>query len=144
MKYTDGTIIRVGDLVWWNGGGCLGYVQVVAETRAEYERWGLTSPHIFVSNRHPFDISLGSAVAHNESCFEDEGISLVTPQEKLDLKEAARRARTRLKADSADLTYTVTTEVQDCRQIGWIFTFFSNGAEVETVRIPVFQNDKST
>lgn len=113
MNYPGGTTIRVGDLVWWNEGECVGYVQMVADTRAEYERWGLTSPHMFVSNRHPFDISLEAGVAHDQACLEGEGIGLLASQEKIEFEEAARSARTRLKVDSADLTYAVTTEAQD-------------------------------
>ena len=122
----------------------MGYVQVVAESKRDYESWGLRCPHIFVSNRHPFDPSLGSGVAHDEACFEAEGIGLLTPQERIELEQAATTARLKLKPHSGDLTCAVTTEVQNCRKTGWLFTFFKEGKEFELVKIPVHQNAKCT
>lgn len=144
MRYPDGSMIRVGDLIWWNEGQCVGYVQVVAESKEDYESWGLGRPHIFVSNRHPYDPSLGSGVAHDEACLEDEGIGLLTPEERNKFEQAATKARMSLKADSDDLTCSVTCEVQDCQQTGWIFTFNKDGQEFEVVTIPVHQNEEGT
>jgi hypothetical protein len=144
VRYPGGSTIRVGDLVWWDEGYCVGYVQVVAESKEEYEGWGLRCPHIFVSNRHPFDPTLGTGVAYDVACFEDEGIGLLTPEERNGLEQAAAKAQMNLKANPDDLTYAVTTEVQNCQQTAWIFTFMKDDEEVEVVKIPVHQNEKST
>lgn len=131
-------------MVWWDEGHCVGYVQVVAESKEHFESWGLGCPHIFVSNKHPFDPSLHTGVAHDEACFKDEGIGPLTPDERRELEQAAAKARTNLKAQPDDLTYSVTSEVQNCQQTGWILTFLEAGQAFEVVKIPVHQNEEGT
>lgn len=53
MKYpkqyslgADPEEIRAGDLVWWNEGVCVGFVEQVIETSDDFERWGLDEPSI--------------------------------------------------------------------------------------------------
>lgn len=81
MKYPEGQNIKIGDLVWWDEGVCVGHIQVIAESKEDYESWGLSEPHIFVDNDHPFDSSIGIGIAHNHGCLENEGIGLLGKNE---------------------------------------------------------------
>lgn len=94
MTYPDGSQIHVGDLIWWDEGLCVGYVQAIAESREDYESWGLDSPHIFVSNRHPFDPSLATSggVAYGASFLEDDGIGPLSAVERLEFERATQLA----------------------------------------------------
>jgi hypothetical protein len=133
MTYPDGSAIGIGDLVWWDEGHCVGYVQVIAED--DYESWGLTVPSVFLANRHPFDRSLGTGVAYNQASFEDEGIGLLSPQEVKALERATAEARRLATVDFDTSTYAVTTDVENCQQLGWIFTLFRDGTEVQVLKV---------
>ena len=135
MTYPDGSKICIGDLVWWDEGHCIGYVQVIAESKDDYERWGLAAPGIFVSNTHPFDQSLGSGVNYEQASFEDEGIGLLSPEELNRLEGAIAEARRLATVDFDTSTYAVTTEVKNCQVVGWILTFFRDGQEVQVVNV---------
>ena len=135
MIYPDGSTIRVGDLIWWDEGLCIGYVQAIVESKEEYKSWGLDAPHIFLSNTHPFDSKITSGVCYNRASFDDEGIGLLNPEERKEFDQAILRAKKSVVADYS--TYAVTTEIQHSQQIGWIFTFFKDGKEVEVIKIPV-------
>jgi hypothetical protein len=135
MTYPDGSTVGVGDLVWWNEGHSVGYVQVVAESKDDYESWGLKVPSIFLSNRHPFDRSLGTGVAYDRASFEDEGIGLLSLEELNQLERATAEARRLATASFDTSTYSVTTEVDKCQQVGWVFTLFRDGREVEVLKV---------
>lgn len=137
MNYPDGKKIQAGDLVWWNEGDCVGFVQLVADSRSEYESWGLGSPHIFVSNRHPFDPAMRTGVAHNGACLEDEGIGLLSEEERSEFEKAVQRAKNKLAVDTAYSSYSVQTKVQHCKQVGWIITFWQDDKEVMKVQFTV-------
>jgi hypothetical protein len=136
MTYADGSTVGVGDLVWWNEGDCVGYVQVVAESKNDYESWGLTVPSIFLSNRHPFDRSLGG-VAYAQALFEEEGIGPLSTEDLNRLERATSEARRIATVDFDTSTYAVTTEVKNCQQVGWIFTLFRDGREAQVVKVAV-------
>ena len=91
MKYPDGSPINVGDLVWWNEGSCVGYVQVIAESEAEYVGWGLDSPHVFLSNIHPFSPGSNIGVAYPEACLKDEGVAPLIGEDRIRLDRASHR-----------------------------------------------------
>lgn len=135
MNYPDGSTVNIGDLIWWNEGTCVGYVQVVAESKDDYESWGLTAPSIFLSNRHPFDRSLGTGVQYERASFEDEGIGLLSPEESKQLERATAEARKFATEDFDILTYAVTMEVENCQHVGWVFTLFREGKQVQIVRV---------
>lgn len=133
-------MMRIGDLVWWDEGHCVGYIQVIAQTNDDCQNLGLRSPHIMISNSHPFDPSVCIGVAHEVTCLDDQGIRPFTAREQQELERAATEAKIKLKTPPTDLTYTVTTEVQDRRQTGWVFTFFMDSQQYEVVRIPACQS----
>lgn len=136
MRYRDGTTVRVGDLVWLNGGTELGYVQVVAESKEEYEGWGLSSPHIFVANLHPFDPTIKTGIAHAEESLNDEGIGLLTAVESAEFRHATDRAFEPVVPDRVGDRYSVKTDIRQCQVVGWVFTFFRDDKPVQTVRVP--------
>lgn len=117
MKYPDGNIICVGDLIWWNEGSCVGYIQSVAESEEEYKSWGLDRPHLFLSNIHPFDPSEKSGIAYDEACLVDEAIGLLTKAESDDLTEAIS------KAAITGHSYSVFPEYENGRMTHWRFEF---------------------
>ena len=137
MKYPDGTTIRVGDLVWWDEGYFVGYVQVIAESEDEYEGWGLDTPHIFVSSVHPFDPTMLIGVGHPESCLADEGIGLLTAQEQSELERVRIRAFELIPHDLEYSFYSVITEVENLQLSRWVFTFYKDDVKVLKVAIPV-------
>jgi hypothetical protein len=137
MKYPDGSMIQVGDLIWWDEGLCVGYVQVIAESKSDYAAWGLQAPHIFVSNTHPFDSTLLSGVSYPETCLKDEGIGLLTSDERIQLDKASARASDLVGVDLDYSTYSVTADVQNRQLAGWFFTFYKDGKELKKVKVPV-------
>ena len=138
MKYPDGSMIQFGDLIWWNEGHCVGYVQVIAESKEEHVGWGLEQPHVFVSNVHPFNPTIQSGVAYPESCLAEEGIGLLTPEERVQLDEAAAQAHQLVGADLKYSTYHVLTQVLDGKLTGLVFRYLKeDGTELERVTVPV-------
>ena len=137
MKYPDDASIRVGDLIWWNEGNCVGYVQQVAESKEAYVSWGLDAPCIFVSNTHPFDPQMHTGVCYDESVLEDEGIGLLTFEERVQLERATFQAHERVAADLEYSTYSVFTDVLDGKLVGWVFAFSKDdGTELTRITVP--------
>lgn len=138
MKYPDGSTIRVGDLIWWDGGYCVGFVQLVAESLDEYGSWGLDEPFIFVSNIHPFDPKMNTGVGYSESQLDDDGIGLLTPEERLQMEQASKQAVELAAANLEYSTYSVFTEARNRKLAEWVFTFRkSDGTELESITVPV-------
>lgn len=137
MKYPDGTTIRVGDLIWWNEGECVGYIQVIAESENEYRRWGLDTPHIFLSNNHPFDPTMLIGVAYPESSMADDGIGLLTEQERSELERMRIRAFGLIPRDLAYSFYSVNTEVENFSLVRWVFAFYMDDVKVLGIEVPV-------
>lgn len=134
MTYPDGSQIHVGDLIWWDEGHCVGYVQAIAESREDYESWELDSPHIFVSNRHPFDPSLATSigVAYGASFLEDDGIGPLSAAERLEFERATQLAL----AGRCYSRYSVITHVEDCTIKSWTFHLFDAQGRENIIPIP--------
>lgn len=130
MNYPDGNIVRAGDLIWWNEGSCVGYVQSVADSREEFEAWGLDRPHLFLSNIHPFDSTQQSGIAYDEDCLADEGIGFLSAMELTDLKNAIT------KAQIYDRTFSVFADCQDGRKTHWRFEINNVDASTHVARVP--------
>lgn len=135
MQYPDGSPIRVGDLIWWDEGYCVGHVQVVAESVEEYECWGLDSPHVFVSNNHPFDPALSTGVAHDAPSLEEEGIGPLSAEERAEFDRARAVALSQAPPSARTQPYSVTTDVQENKIVGWRFTF-GEGDDNVVVTVP--------
>lgn len=148
MMYPDGSTIQVGDLIWWNEGCCTGYVQEIAESKEECESWGLDSPHIFVSGTHPFDAASRNGIGYPETSFAAEAISRFTPDERIELGLATVEAHSLIERglatvqahslagiDSDHLIYIVDADVENCKQVGWVFTFIKDRIVAEVVKV---------
>ena len=139
MTYLDGSTIHVGDLIWWDEGLRTGYVQEIAESKEEYERLGLSAPHIFVSDAHPFDPATPGPIGYPEASFASEGIGRLTPEERLDLDQATERARSLARIDSAHLISVVTAAIENCLQVGWDVAFIKDRRVAEVVKVPMMR-----
>jgi hypothetical protein len=136
MKYPEGQDIKVGDLIWWEEGVFVGHIQVIAESKDDYESWGLTEPHIFVANNHPFDPSIKTGVAHEFSCLEDEGIGLLSIEEISKLNVARNSAIQIASSDFTKHNYSIATECVNNEMVCWIFSLMSGNSVIEEIRIP--------
>jgi len=135
MKYPDGSTIEVGDLVWWNGGSCVGFVQRIAESSNDYEEWGLESPHIFINTDHPFDQSV-TGIAYPEHTLADDGIGRLTTDERDKLERAMIRARERLAPEFRNSTCFVRTDIQANEWVAWVITFHRDGTPIDRIVVP--------
>ena len=136
MKYPEGQIVRVGDLIWWNEGVCLGHVQEIIESQSDIKSWGFSQPHIMVDNNHPLDSTLDGVVAYGLSDFEDEGIGLLTEEELLMLEAAVNSAKKVSKTDLTSHNYSISTECINHKMVSWIFTIMNGNKIIEEIRVP--------
>lgn len=117
MKYPDGSELNVGDLIWWNEGNCVGYIQTIAEKKKESEFWGCDHPHVFFTNIHPFDPLIIGGVAHDEFVFEDEGIGKLTNEEKKLFEKALGNAKIKSKTGFEGKSFSVRAHAQNGKMI---------------------------
>ncbi|MEC5127053.1 hypothetical protein VSU19_09850 [Verrucomicrobiales bacterium BCK34] len=149
--------VRVGDLIWWNEGVCIGFVEEVMEERADYESWGLDEPSIALTNLHPFEankakhqqhigcVTSGGTVVHALNELEDEGIGLLSDHERSELNWAIAKARSKVAAAHRDLPYCVTAEMDmNRREEDWYFHFVDTECQIiETVVFPFRPNTRT-
>jgi hypothetical protein len=135
MTCPDGTNMQVGDLIWWNEGACVGHVQAIAESKAEYEKWGLDGPHAFFGNTHPFDPDT-TGVAHPVGCFVDEGIGVLTDVESAELDRAMRCANVFPRSGLHQRIFSVTTRAEGCAMIEWVFQFQGTDKTNKPIVVP--------
>jgi hypothetical protein len=77
--------IRVGDLVWWNEGTCVGHVRWIWESERDGDySWADTEgPPIFLSNKHPYQVGTEpEGVIHDESWAMSEAKGRVAPEHR--------------------------------------------------------------
>jgi len=143
MDYPDGTLMRCGDLIWWNECLWLGYVQHIAEKQEEFEAWGLDSPHAFFANYHPFDPTQ-TGIAYSPHCFHDEVISKPTQQELNEFLEASAFATGQSNRDLENSTFTAEVRCENGRRIEWVFSYIEIGRVVEVVAVPINKKPNKT
>ena len=120
MNYPDGQPVKIGDLVWWDGGHYVGFVNSINPPD------DCTNSNFVVIGRHPFRRDYpGYALGETrfaEIEFSDEGIGLLTETERAELGRAERIA---LQTTETPLIYryTISTEVADHKLQAWIFHF---------------------
>ena len=122
MLYPDGTSVNKGDLIWWNEGQSVGYVQDVIKTNTDQRMWGLTQPHISIGG-HPYRSQGSGFVVYPASDFADEGIGVLTAAERLELEAAIQHAQTTAGRDQSATDFAVQTEVSDGVQTAWLIIF---------------------
>ena len=76
MKYSDGTHMSVGDLIWWNEGTCKGRVAKIIESQDELKQYGLTNVGFFIC-ADPSKQELTQDVFYEESDLVPEGIEKI-------------------------------------------------------------------
>ena len=149
--------IRVGDLIWWNEGVCVGFIEEVMEAREDYERWGLDEPSIALTNLHPFNaneqkhkqcigfVASGGTVVNSEDQLEDEGIGLLSPHERSELEWAISEAKRRVAPEHHGAPYCVSAVMDmDRREEDWHFHFVDHECQiVETIVFPLRPNTRT-
>ncbi len=127
MKYpnqysfgTEREEVRVGDLVWWNEGVCVGFIVEVMEWPEEYARWGLDQPSIALSNLHPFHanrvkhmqhiggVTTGGTVVNSADQMEEEGVGRLSDHERAELEWAISEAKGRVAPEHRDAPFCVS------------------------------------
>ena len=133
MNYPDGAVVRIGDLVWWNGATRVGHIQGIMETKAEYQSWNLTEPFVFIANEHPFNPHLTVGIAYPASSFNDDGIGLLNSEETDEFARAMTCAKNLFSKPHDSVS--VSTTVEQCQMIGWVFDFIERGMVAGQVRV---------
>ena len=142
--------ICVGDLVWWNEGVCVGFVEEVMVERPAFERSGLGEPGIALTNLHPFEanetkhkqhlgsVTSGGTVVHSYGVLEDEGVGLLSDHERSELDWAITEARSKMATAHRDLAFCVSAVMDMERgEEDWHFCFVDQECQmVETVVFP--------
>lgn len=140
MTYPDGTRIQVGDLVWFDEGARVGFVQWIWEEARDGDfSWAQTEgPPLFIANRHPYSPSsegFGSGELHDEPCLADEGVGLLDAAELEELRMATALARDRSRAGLGGSFYSVLTRAENHQRVEWIFRAHAGDACIEEIVI---------
>ena len=143
MRYPEGQLIHVGDLVWWNEGVCVGYVESLMLRPEEYGSWGLDEPSIAFTNLHPFEANEnkhpqnigsligGATVVDSIANLEDEGVGLLSDHEKSELEWATQEAVSRASDEVRELPYCVCACVDsETGEENWHFHFVDREAKI--------------
>ena len=142
--------IRVGDLVWWNEGVCIGFVENLIEDERDREDNDMDESGIAFTNLHPFEanklkhkqhigfVSNGGTVIYPESVLEDEGIGLLTEYERSELNWAISTAKEAVSPEHRELPFCVTAVMnQNRREEDWVFHFVDRECQIiESVAFP--------
>jgi len=136
MHYPDGTSVQAGDLIWWDEGNCVGFVQEIIETEADQCKWGIAQPHISIGG-HPYRPAATGFVTCAESLFADEGIGRLTADVCAQLRKAIEHAQVQAGVDLSIVDFVVQTEVRDGVQTAWLIRIKQSGEERGTIRVPV-------
>lgn len=138
MKYPDGKAIQVGDLIWWNEGVCLGFVQWIWDvtTDGDYSWANTDGPPLFIFNRHPYNETNGPAgVIHDEPCLADEGVGLLSDDDQEEFQLATELAKRRSKLEFEGRIYAVQTRAEACQRVQWVFSIFEDETCIEMIVI---------
>jgi hypothetical protein len=153
VKYSrnpDPREIHRGDLVWWNEGTCVGFVEDVMEDQAVYEAWGLDEPGVAFTNLHPFEanelkhkqrtgsVTTGATVVYPQRSLEDEAVELLSPDEHYELDSAMASARSAAAPKNRDLAICVSKgRSTDGNGWDWVFDFVdSECVVIESIVLP--------
>jgi hypothetical protein len=149
--------VRVGDLIWWNEGVCVGFVEEVMEERSDYESWGLDEPSIALTNLHPFAaneskhkqhigfVTSGGTFVIALEDLEDEGIGLLSDHERSELDWAITEARSKVAPGHREMPICISAVMDmDRREEDWHFHFVDTECKIiETVVFPFRPNTRT-
>jgi len=138
MEYPDGTLVNVGDHIWWNEGTCIGFVGTIIEGKDEEATWGLDEPHILISGYHPRNTEDAGYVAYSPTDFADEGIGRLTDEEETMLARAV--------AQVAGLPgyrepFLVGVICSDCQAMAITFSTFDGDKSEEFGRVDLSEKN---
>lgn len=136
MNYPNGGEIKVGDLIWWNGGYAIAYVQSLLEAEEELREWGLEESHLFLANIHPFDPTSVAGIGYPQSFLEEDGVRLLTEDEKGKLVAATAGASQATDVDFTVVPHSIGLEETENEGREWVFSVIEGEDLVETARIP--------
>ena len=149
--------VRVGDLIWWNEGVCIGFVEEVMGERTDYESWGLDEPSIALTNLHPFAanavkhkqhmgfLTTGGSAVYGLDDLEDEGIGLLSDHERSEFEWAITEARSKVNPAHRDLPFCVSARMDmERREEDWHFHFVDTECQIiEAVVFPFRPNTRT-
>jgi hypothetical protein len=134
MHYPDGSSVKAGDLIWWDEGHCIGFVQAVIETEANQRKWGLRQPHISIGG-HLYRPGAPGFIMCPASDFADEGIGRLTDVECAQLDNAIEHAQAQQGVDLSATDFVVHAEVRDGARTALLITANPGGVESDTTRV---------
>ena len=135
MNYPNGGEIKVGDLIWWNDGYAIAYVQSLLEAEEELSEWGLDEPHLFLANIHPFDPTSVAGIGYPQSILGEDGVRLLTDAEKEQLAAATAGAAQATDVDFTVVPHSIGLEDTENGEREWVFSLIEGEDLVETARI---------
>ena len=91
MKFPDGSLIKLGDVVWWDDENAIGSIINIHETEEECKNVGVEEPGILIC----FDGSGigGLIIGYPQRTFVEEGVRRLTPVEQREVNNVVRAAR---------------------------------------------------
>ena len=124
MKYPDGTLIAVHDLVWWNGGIGIGHITAVFESAEECLQVGLSEPSIFICYDGS-DSNDGASVIYPERAFVEDGIGRLTKEEEAEVADVISRSRLALPTTiDAKMSCGVIAEYHEGKRTRWRVVYY--------------------
>ena len=150
MNYPNGKEMRVGDLVWWNEGVCVGFVEEIITDPMDFGNWHVDGPSIALTNLHPFEanqikhkqhigyVATGGTTVYPESTIKDEGIGLLSENERREFDWATSQAKERVSDVIAELPFCVCAHLDmERKEEDWHFHFVDQECKVvESVVFP--------
>ena len=137
MLYPNGQEICKGDLVWWDEGISIGYVEAIVEDDSESNE----PAHVLIC-RHPFRENYDSGERIYESEFVDEGFGLLSDEEANDFRRAEKVAIAQTTTPYVS-RYDVTAHWREHNVVAWLF-YFDGPTKLTPVEVPAcLRSDKS-
>lgn len=91
MRYSDGSTVRLGDLVWWDEENSIGRIIGIHETEEQCANWGIDGPGVAIC----YDGSGigGLFIGYPRRAFAEEGIRRLTTDEEGEVDSVLQAAR---------------------------------------------------
>jgi hypothetical protein len=124
MKYPDGTLLAIGDHVWWDGGVATGRVTAICESSQEYVQVGASEPTILIcydGSHSPH----GAIIGCPERLLADDGIGRLTKEEEMEVAAVIGCAGLALPPEVyAEMTCGVFADFKEGKRERWKVAYF--------------------
>lgn len=129
--------MAVGDLVWWNEGRCLGYVQIIVETPEDLHLWGIegTQGQAMIANHHPFDPNAMGFVRHDRECLAREGVAKLSKREIQLFQKAIQLAKPSSRYGFDDHGFSVMVKYRAGARFEWVFRLYDRNLLMEEIAV---------